>query len=514
MVAATLAALVIVGGGGYLALQAFTATSQATAAFMPPDTGIYLSVDLLQFLGEERTGDLVRTVRGVLADLGEEVDEPEDLIARLDDELLNEVGFDFSHDVRPWIGRTVGVGVLGDLSAPEGIVAVEVRDVDAADTFLSKLATTLPERIGAPVTTAVYRDVDLLVTVLEGEEIVFGRAGRMLLAGTRGGVEQSIDAASGPSLHDVPAFAQTTSLLPTDRALTAWVNGSVYRELGSRLGTAAVPGSVEGLRGGALGITITDIGAAFDVAAQFSGAPLDEELFGVRGSIPAVLPADTLAFARFPSPAALWELTRSNLGSDAQTVDDELETMVAELGFHPIDDLVAHLDGSGAVALVASDRGVLARESGFDVGVLAFAGTSEPGRVAGSLDTLTRMLRDQGAAMFSAQGFFVLDEDGSEVVAYGVRDGRLLVGSSVSILSGVGTEGARLDGTDAFVQAVKALPGDGYDVSFYADVDRLASIFGADRDLATVLEPIDSIVAATKLEAETFRGTLVIVIDY
>ena len=112
LVASALAVLAIVGGGGFLALQAFTAVSQAPAASMPPDTDLYFSVDLLQLTGEDTTGALVDTVRGVLNRLGEETSDPADLIADLDLQLQASAGFDFSNDIRPWIGRTIGVGVL------------------------------------------------------------------------------------------------------------------------------------------------------------------------------------------------------------------------------------------------------------------------------------------------------------------------------------------------------------------------------------------------------------------
>ncbi len=81
---------------------------------MPPDTSLYFSVDLLQLTGENTTGALVDTVRGILERLGEDVAEPDDLIADLDAELRASAGFDFSNDIQPWIGRTIGVGIMDE----------------------------------------------------------------------------------------------------------------------------------------------------------------------------------------------------------------------------------------------------------------------------------------------------------------------------------------------------------------------------------------------------------------
>src|SRR3989304_5454548 len=120
--------------------------SQAPAASMPPETDVYLSIDLLQLTGEDTTGALVETIRAVLERLGEDVNDPDDLIADLDDALRASAGFDFSNDIRPWIGRTVGVGVLGGnwdpmdyTSTPDVLVAVEVRNDDEAREFLETL---------------------------------------------------------------------------------------------------------------------------------------------------------------------------------------------------------------------------------------------------------------------------------------------------------------------------------------------------------------------------------------
>ena len=114
MIASAISVLAVVGGGGFLALQAFTSTSQAPASSMPSDTSLYFSVDLLQLIGENTTGALIDTVRGVLEKLGEDVADPDDLIADLDAELLASAGFDFSNDIQPWLGRTMGVGILSE----------------------------------------------------------------------------------------------------------------------------------------------------------------------------------------------------------------------------------------------------------------------------------------------------------------------------------------------------------------------------------------------------------------
>ncbi len=516
---AALATLVIIGVGGYLALRAFTSTSQAIAAAMPPDTGVYLSVDLLQLFGEERTGDLFRTVRRVLADLGRDTAEPDEIVAALDEELQTVTGFDFSNDIRPWLGRTAGLGLIGDVArledSPQGVVVLEVRDVAAADTFLDELARALPQRTGEAVSTTSYKDVRLLITNLEDEAVAIGRSGRTFLIGTRRGVEKSIDAQAGTSLLDVPAFTETTGLLPGDRAVTAWVSGDLFQDLAGRFGGVPVappPEGADSLLGGALGITVTDHGVAVDIAASFSGLPDGyAELFAGRGSVPELLPDDTYAFVEYPNPAGVWRLMASQ--DEAATLREELDAVATEWGFHPVDDLVVYLDGPFGVALVRSEQGMLAEESGFDVGLLVVAGTSAPDRVTASLDALTGLLVEEGLPVVPDQGLFSVTDAGREVFAYGVRDGLLLAGSNTPILQQVGPAGARLDSSAGFSRAVRALPASDQRVILYADVNRLSTVFGAREDVSAALEPIDSIVASTQIEARTVRATVLVVID-
>ena len=78
---------------------------------------------------------MIDHIEPILTDLGLDVAEPADLIGDLDRGLLTEVGFDFSNDIRPWLGRTIGFSLLTAgwdpldyTSTPDGLFAVEVRD--------------------------------------------------------------------------------------------------------------------------------------------------------------------------------------------------------------------------------------------------------------------------------------------------------------------------------------------------------------------------------------------------
>jgi hypothetical protein len=532
MVASAIAVLAVVGGGGFFALQAFTSVSQAPAASMPPDTTAYFSVDLLQLMGENNTGALIDTVRGVLERLGEDVSDPDELIAHLDAELRASAGFDFSNDVQPWIGRTIGVGVLSGnwdptdyASTPDVLLAVEVRGESEATQFLKTLQTT-SAREGLVLTPSQYRDVELLLGTEDGNGLAIGISDGMLLAGTTRAVQRGIDAQSGVSLADNPGFVEATDSLPESRLFTGWIDANfyqaIYDDILTGVGTSTpdvelAQDMMAGWKGVAMAVTVTEAGLAFDGSALFEeGQTPDWYAPGLlgTGSAPAMLPADTLAFVEYGSPAGIWSSTASVLmGSQAdyQTEFDEFEE---ELGFHPIDDFVSYLDGSLGLALVRSPAGLLAAETGYPIGLIGFAGTSSPGPLRSSLGKLNSLLADEGMRPSTTNGYFVYEDAGEEVVAYGVTDERLVIGTSSKDLARIGAPGPNLTTNPAYSAAVDALDGDGYAVAFFADVAGMVDVFGAEGDVRVALEPFTGVIGAGKVDGSLYRGTVLILIDY
>ncbi len=535
MVIGAVTALVLVGGGGLLALQAFTAVSQAPAASMPPETGAYLSVDLLQLTGEDTTGALIDTVNGILTQLGEDVAEPEDLIADLDEQLWASAGFDFSNDIRPWIGRTIGLGVLPSgwdpmdyTSTPDVLLAVEVRNDGKARDFLETLQASLA-RDGFAIVPSTYRGVDLLNWRDAGTGVTIAVSDGMLLAGTTIAVQRGVDAQNGSSLADHPGFVAATESLPDSRLLTGWINGGFYRDIyesmlttvgGIMLDASLSRDMLDGWENASFSVTVTDTGVAFDGALMLTdGGPewYTPELLGT-GSVPALLPVDTLAFAEYGSPAGLWSSIAASVVGQESAYEEELDAAAAELGFHPIDDFVAHLDGVLGVALLRSEEGQLAAESGYPVGLVGFAGTSSPDPLRATLVILQDVLEEKNtpvsAATVGGNEIYVLEDDAAEVVTYGVTDERFVVGTSSSDLTRIGAAGPNLLDSAAYAAAVDALPDENYLVSFFADVDGLADVFGASGDAQIALEPFTAVIAATSIDGDTYRGTVLVLIDY
>jgi hypothetical protein len=537
LVASAVAVLALVGGGGFLALQAFTAVSQAPAAVMPPDTDVYFAVDLLQLTGEDTTGALVDTVRGVLGRLGEDVQDPEALIADLDAQLQASAGFDFSNDIRPWIGRTIGIGVLGgrwdpldSTSTPDMLIAVEVRNDGEAQDFLNTFSESVG-RQGIVLAPATYGGVDLLVWTDAGTEAAIGVSNGMLLAGTTVAVQRGIDAQRGTSLADDPNFTEATESLPESRLFTGWVDAGFYRTayenlMASDFGAASpdvelAQDLLDGWTGASFAVTVTESGVAFDAVVLFEegNAPgwYTQELLGT-GAVPALLPVDTLAFAEYGSPAGIWSSVAASIMGFQSDYEEQLDEFAGEIGFHPIDDFVAYLDGSLGVALLRSEAGLLAAEAGYPIGLVGFVGTSSPDPLRATIRQLNTLLGDEGMPFattnVAGNDFYVFEDDGQEAVAWGVTDQRFMIGTSSSDLARIGAGGPNLTANPAYAAAVEALPGDNYAVSFFADVDGMVDVFGAEGDVRVALEPFNAIIAGTSIDGSRYRGSLIVLIDY
>jgi hypothetical protein len=529
--------LALVGGGGFLALQAFSAVSQAPAAVMPPDTDVYFAVDLLQLTGEDTTGALIDTIRGVLGRLGEDVNDPEDLIADLDAQLQASAGFDFSNDIRPWIGRTIGVGVLGGrwdpldyTTNPEVLMAVEVRNDGEAQDFLETFSASMG-RQGMVLAPTTYGGVDLLVWADAGTEAAIGVSDGMLLAGTALAVQRGIDAQEGTSLADNPNFTEATESLPESRLFTGWVDADFYRTMYENLLTtdfgSASPDVelaqdlLDGWTGASLAVTVTESGVAFDAVVLFEdgNAPgwYTPELLGT-GAVPTLLPADTLAFGEYGSPAGIWSSVAASIMGFQSDYEQQLDEFAVELGFHPIDDFVTYLDGSLGVALLRSEAGLLATETGYPIGLIGFVGTSSPNPLRATIRKMNALLAEEGVPLsttsVAGNEFYVFEDYGEEAVAYGVTDQRFLIGTSSSDLARIGAGGPDLTTNPAYAAAVDALPGDDYAVSFFADVAGIINVFGAEGDVRVALEPFTALIAGTSIDGSRYRGSLMVLIDY
>jgi hypothetical protein len=134
------------------------------------------------------------------------------------------------------------------------------------------------------------------------------------------------------------------------------------------------------------------------------------------------------------------------------------------------------------------------------------------------VDRLNRLLSREGmppnTVIMGADQFFVYEDGGIEVVAYGVTDERLLVGTSSADLAKVGAGGADLTTSRSYQAAVEALDRDDYSVAFFADVTGIVDLFSASGDVRVALEPVTAVVGAGRVDGSLYQGTVLVLIDY
>jgi hypothetical protein len=179
---------------------------------------------------------------------------------------------------------------------------------------------------------------------------------------------------------------------------------------------------------------------------------------------------------------------------------------------------VAYLDGSLGIAMLRSQDGLLAQESGYPIGLVGFAGTSSPEPLRDTLTDLNRLLSTEGmqpaSTMVGNDEFFVFEDEGAEAVAYGVTNEQFLVGSSTRDVSRIGGGGPNLTTNPAYRTALESFETDDYQVAFFADVAGMVDVFGATGDVRVALQPLTAVVGASRVNGSLYQGTVLVLIDY
>lgn len=193
------------------------------ASAAPRDADLYLEAEVRP---KDAGG---RAARAELLRLAGGRGEIARLLERFDEEALEDK-ISFAKDVRPWIGRRVGVFV--SLAPDEAALVAPARDPAAAREALERVLK-LDEGEGE-VREARYRGTRLSV---RGEDAAAVSRG-VALVGNRSSVEEAIDALRGRGLAASRTYRTAVRALPAGRVATAYAAAGVLPELFER----SVPG--------------------------------------------------------------------------------------------------------------------------------------------------------------------------------------------------------------------------------------------------------------------------------
>jgi hypothetical protein len=499
--AVVIVAVVIGGVAVWRFANGFGAPTESATA-IPAEAQVYVNFDLAIV----RDGEAWDTIVATFPDGFDEDELGTDPLAELDALLFEETGMTLSEDVIPWVGRSAGFATWGvDLDGfeqPSAIVAVKVRDGEAADLFLERLVTSQ----GGAVVDVV--DGVAIWGIEDGQETGFAaRAGDMLVAGPdQASVRAAIQTVAGvrPALADDPEYQETIAALPRGTGdLLVYVPSAIWADLGRLTNpyvygfgapTPDVDDQLDSMGAGAVTATMVDEGLRFD-SAWFT----DDPGYGADPVAIAQVPDDALFFAAWTSQAAL-----DAYADLAEAFGDELRDFT---GLDPISDVIEPL--SGSIAVYGRPIDPLTPEM-LDLAFGVRLGLDDPARMSQTVAALTDLVASEEPGVIGVQGDrHVLDLEGNSVL-YGVSGYWLDFGWNTD--PAADAAGRSITETELYDELTGTLDGEPV---FYVDIASLIERYAPPEDeVRTQLRPVRYMAGTLDGGDGLLSGSLLIAIDW
>jgi hypothetical protein len=481
------------GGGG--------AASGDPAAAVPPGAPVYAEAVVAP--QGAQAASLDRLARRILR-----TDDPGRELVAIFDRAARSRGVTFADDVRPWLGRRVGLAVTGagTRGRPDAVVVATSRDDAAA-------AERLAELVGRGAVEDAYRDVELRVDRDEGT------AGAVLdgfvLLGSERAVRAAIDAVKGDALAGTDrferardelggdgvgfAFADVRALLrarpagggasgallgPLAEALPEWVAARVRAEPRAIVADVAAAG-------GRAGSVLAGDGAARAVAGVPGDAWLAVGLSDVGDSLTSLLDAVGASGLGKLGVAQVEEQVRRATGLDLR---EDVLAWMGDAALFVAGDRVTGL--GGALVVTSTDAAASARAIRGLGGLLR-----GPGGAAAAVRELDRPAIDAGWAIRGA---------GDRELLVAAAGPKVVVAVGRPALQAALRPGRELGATAAFRRAAVGLGG-GLRPSLYLDLRAVAGLLGEHREHARVrrhLAAFGPLVGAARQDGDLTRARL------
>lgn len=509
-------------------------TYDAAATAMPPETSLYLGVNLLN-LNQERIREIQQAfqdaARGTY--LGDDMNDMEDDF----DEIQDDWGINVEEDVLPWIGQYAGFGVIDpsmdyylEIETADWLLAIETRDKEAADAFLLKLTDGISDNNGFRFDEITYQDV--LIYEYDTEELALARSDDLVLIGNGTRViENAIDTRQKESLVDAPYYQQIVGSLPRNRAVTFVLNPLFWQETSDFLAEELDTGSDSLFSNEFAGLgfswSLIDEGIQMDIVTAFDRAQIDEttsqllEAMADRQLLTEHLPEDTVAYWQGNRLDLLWQAGTERIMDSVGRADfqESMAIFEEELGFDPEQDLFVELNGNWTIAIVPSHDSFYAQYADINLGGVWLA-------QGNNLETLARTAEDIADAM-SEEGFFINDIRRDDLLVYEATEDEGFGFGTSEEFAFVGTSGRDIeqlyihDGSlldnEAHQQTWRAFP-KGMTPLFYLNAAALLDALESSDDIyqedLPVWRPITAFAGATDLIGQdTVHHTLIVFIE-
>jgi hypothetical protein len=410
-------------GGAAWAASSFLGTGTQPAEALPADTLAYASVDLDPSGGQKMAAiSMLRKFPAFREETGLQADD--DVRRWAFTEMVKDgecEGLDFADDVEPWLGHRMAVAAVSGDEGPEPVVALQVRDADAAEEGLATLRDTCGGGEGE-LGWAVDGDWALLA---ETDEIADRVAG----------------AADDGSLADDETFQKWTGEAGDPGVASAYAAPGAARVLVEELGGLGMPGAYGGVdpmsgepmsaepmpgqelppeveqaladfEGMAATVRFDDGGLELEVAGN--GGQQVEGVTGAEGGVGAVtsLPADTIAAVGMNFADGWFQTFAEQVAKSPDSGMEDAEDVYTEL------ENMTGLALPEDAEVLTGDSVALALGSGFDLE--SMFNSADPTGLplglkiqgdAGAIEGVLDKIRDSAGQMAGPQASSMLESE-------------------------------------------------------------------------------------------------------
>lgn len=519
----------------FFLLRLFRNNSNATADAMPPTTDFYIELDTLKLVNDD-TVRIYDALQPLIDKLNEgQVDPPEgDFLGELDNQLEEELGLTFSENIQPWLGGSIGLGILEfnpemiDSNEPPNIIlAISVRDKGEADQFITDLTAALTENGDTVSEVEVDNQTVYIVDSQENDtQTAFTRSGDLMLVATdQTTLATALEAQDGDNLSSANAFKNGIDALPEGRFITTFISGDFFTAFYESVeGEVDVPtGFLNQLpyESISFGVSTSNEGVKIDVKS-FLGEISDEQSAFFEAQQPGFdtaenLPANTFMLLSGQRLDLNWNIIQDSLGTTGEDLDESMALFADEFGFNPLTDLLPKLDGEYAVALYETNGGIISTLGEINLGALVMFESSD---TSGLLD-LTDGLN---AGLETGLGFVAEGVESSatvyrlsspafngEGIAYGISDQHVLLSTSENDINAALTPDSSLADSDLYKSTWNAFSND-TTPTLYLDLGQLLAFYQTvDPEVAEFVEvnPITAVALGSHFDDNVSTTTMI-----
>ena len=429
-----------------------TGSYDAAAEVMPPETDIYLGINIgnallyrldrsvAPFINAEQAGFHPSHGEYSLTERNSASSQPAGILDDLLSQIEAETGVKIPDDISPWVGQYAGIGVV-DLQfsdygepVPQGwIIAAEVRNMRRADAFLKTLQENLTELHDIRFVTQEYNGSQIITQATPEDQLVisFTRAGRMLiLASSLDLLKNAITVPDNKSLLQQEDYDRFTSSRPRDWFASIYINLEGLSEMTDELQQSsglppampfASPGSLLNMQGMFMNAAAIKNGLRLDVYMTSDATsqpaiqdPQAQDLYGSVDQVIQLLPHDTVIYWAGPSFELFWKtILLAVTGSDSEN-EYILNEFEQNYGFSLQDDLLNYLTGQFALYAIPSTSGYISEQLDLNFAVNLLVHTEG--------DINFQSIADKLNAAGILGGITVVDEERAGITYHQVRE--------------------------------------------------------------------------------------------